>query len=545
MSEIGERMIGFIGAGNMASAMIRSLVAGSEIKGRDIMVINKQNRTRIAALENECGVVRARDLRDIASRCSTLVLAVKPDQVTEVLESLSGLLRKEYLVISVAAGITLEHLQEALGAGVAVIRAMPNTPARVGEGATALAAGQAVSAEQRAEAELILGVTGKVYWVNEADLDIVTALSGSGPAYIYKFAQEMANAATQMGLDQELSGKLARQTLIGAGRLLKESGASLGDLIRQVTSPRGTTAAALKVLETKGLGPLVEEAMVKATFRSHEMSGLPGRHALTRARRVVIKVGSIVIAGEDGVLNESVLADLVSQIAELKAGGREVIVVSSGAIVAGRGKLGAELRGSITEKQALAAVGQGVLMAAYQSLFERHGVTVAQILLTGEDFSHPRRSTLCHNTLSTLLERGVVPVINENDTVAVDEIRLGDNDALSARVAVLMSADLLVLLTDTAGLCTNDPKIQPGAEPVTMLTSITPAVLEMASGGQNGTGGMVTKLWAANLALEHGIPTVIADGTQKDTLNQIIAGKEIGTFISGGHGLEAERAVDD
>ncbi|MGE5484245.1 MAG: glutamate 5-kinase [Ignavibacteriales bacterium] len=531
-----DGMIGFVGAGNMASAMIRSLVRSGRVEGGGIMVVNRQNRSRIQALEAECGVVPARDLCELASSCRDLILAVKPEQVTPVLESLRGKVGDGGLVISVAAGITLGYLQEALGPGVAVVRAMPNTPARVGEGATALAAGGAVDGEGRERTETILGVTGKLYWVDEECLDIITALSGSGPAYFYRLAEEMAAAASRMGLEQALASDLARQTLIGAGRLLKESGCGVGDLIRQVTSPRGTTATALKVLEAKRLGQVVEEAMAKATLRSHQMSGLVGRHALTRARRIVVKVGSAVIAGRDGALSEDVLAGLVRQVADLAASGREILIVSSGAMAAGRGKMGASLHGSMAEKQALAAVGQGILMKAYESAFERYGVTVAQVLLTGEDFSNPRRCTLCRNTISTLLARGVVPVINENDTVAVDEIRLGDNDTLSARVAVLVSADVLVLMTDTAGLYTGDPKTQPGVDLVTAVGSVTPSVLEMAAGtaSGNGAGGMVTKLWAANLASEHGIPTVIVDGRQDDVLKSVMAGAEVGTLISGG-----------
>jgi len=537
-------MIGFVGAGNMGSAMVRALVDSGRVKGPQIMVVNRENSERIRALEIECGVVPARDISDLAARCSVVILAVKPDQVTGVLESLKGRARPGSLVISIAAGITLEDLQVALGPEVAVVRAMPNTPARVGEGATALAGGEWVDAPARESAELVLGVTGKLYWVDEECLDIITALSGSGPAYFYRMAEEMAEAACRMGLDRILAGDLARQTLIGAGRLLKESGAGVGELVRQVASPRGTTSAALGVLEAGRLGQMVEEAMAKATLRSHQLSGLVGRHALTRARRIVVKVGSSVISGEDGVLSEPILAGLVRQVAELASGGREIIIVSSGAMAAGRGKMGARLRGSMTEKQALAAVGQGILMRAYETAFEEYGLTVAQILLTGEDFSNPRRSTLCRNTMSALLARGVVPVINENDTVAVDEIRLGDNDTLSARVAVIASADLLILMTDTGGLYTGDPKTQPGAELITMVGSVTPSVLEMAGGttGRNSAGGMTTKLWAANLAAEHGIPTVIADGRQENVLISIVRGAEIGTLISAGH--TGEKAGD-
>lgn len=525
--------IGFIGAGNIASAIIRSATSKGLYAGSDIMVINKRNRDRIQALQAECGVSPAKDLREMARFCSVLVIAVKPDQVPEVLDGLAGALDGDHLLVSVAAGVTLGYIEAAAGAEVPVIRAMPNTPALVGEGVVALSAGGRVTPLEREKAEKILGGTGKVYWVDESLLDVITALSGSGPAYFYALAAEMAAAAGKMGLDPELAEGLARQTLVGAGHLLKTSRAGLGDLMKQVTSPNGTTAAALKAFEDRRLDLVVEEAMAKAAARSREISGMPGRHALTKSRRIVVKVGSSTITGEGG-LNPRVISGLVAQIASLRAEGREVLLVSSGAMAAGRGKIGSALADTLTGKQVLSAVGQGLLMQTYESLFGARGITVAQVLLTREDLSSPKRSSLCRNTLAELTARGIVPIINENDAVAVDEIKLGDNDTLSARVAVLVSADLLILLTDTDGLYTKDPRRYPDARLLTTVNDIDPGMLGMLqeNGTPPGTEGMATKLWAANLAVEHGIPAVIANGTREDVLQAIVGGREVGTFIS-------------
>lgn len=529
-----ERKIGFIGAGNMASAMIRAVTGKGVFRGSEVMVINKNNRERIETLQHECGVLAAKSLEEMASLCSTLVICTKPDQVTEVLDTLSPVLDEEHLLVSVVAGITIRYIQSRLVREVPVVRAMPNTPVEVGEGAIAVSAGEAVSPDQRAQVEEIFRSLGKVVWVSEGDMDVITALSGSGPAYFYKLALAMSRAAERLGLERNLARELSAQTLIGAGFLLKYNGADTEDLLRQVVSPKGTTAAALRVFESKRLDSIVEEAMTKAAARSVELSGLPERRMLTKSRKIVVKIGSSTITDENGNLKERHIKALVDQIAKLVAEGRQVLVVSSGAIACGRGRMRVNMPDSITGKQALAAIGQGLLMRTYECLFDAHGLTVAQILLTREDLASPKRSALCKNTLDELLLQKVVPIINENDTVAVDEIRLGDNDTLSARVAVLAQADLLVILTDTDGLYTMDPRREPNARRITRVRDINSDLLGMAqsSGGPLGTGGMLTKLWAASLALEHGIPTVIANGAEENVLVSILNGQEIGTFFS-------------
>lgn len=528
-----ERRIGFIGAGNMASAMIRAVIRKRIFQGSEVMVINRKNQDRLKILQRECGIVPAKTLQEMARLCPTLVICVKPGQVPEVLDALANCVDKRHLLISIAAGIPLQFIQSRLGQDVAVIRAMPNTPVQAGEGAIALSAGSSVSDDQKARAEEIFSPLGKVVWVEEKDMDIITALSGSGPAYFYALASEMSRAAQKMGLDGNLAKELSAQTLIGAGYLLKSTGFDVEDLLKQVVSPNGTTAAALRVFESKRLGSVIEEAMFKAAARSQELSGLPERRILTKARRIVVKVGSSTIADRNGKLNENLLTGLVAQMARLLEQGREILLVSSGAVACGRGRIPAGLSDSITGKQALAAIGQGLLMHVYESLFDTHGITVAQILLTREDLASPKRSMLCKNTLEELLARKVIPIINENDTVAVDEIKFGDNDTLSARVAVLVSADLLVILTDTDGLYTCDPRKEPGAKRITRVKDINPDLLEFAQGSSAlGTGGMLTKLWAANLALEHGIPTIIADGARENVLELILQGEEMGTFFS-------------
>jgi pyrroline-5-carboxylate reductase len=273
MSVIKDDKYGFIGAGNMGSAMVRALVNSGAIEPQKIFVINKENRQRIEVLANECGVQVAPSLDELIFYCSTLILAVKPNQVSSVLDGVSSMdeLRSK-LVVSVLAGVTLESLRLRLGESVAVVRAMPNTPAQVGEGVTALASYPGLSSEHKNIVERIFSSMGSFYWVEESKMDAITALSGSGPAYFFKLAEEMIAAAKALGLDEELAEDLGRKTFIGAGCLLKESPMSLSSLVRQVTSPNGTTAAALGVFEDMGLGNIVKTAMNSAASRSKELS---------------------------------------------------------------------------------------------------------------------------------------------------------------------------------------------------------------------------------------------------------------------------------
>ncbi|MGI6632688.1 MAG: glutamate 5-kinase [Bacillota bacterium] len=539
--------IGFIGAGNMAHAMIRGILAANLVEPRQIALVNKSDEAKIAALCSKYGVRRAKNLQDLVRSSETVILAVKPSQVPEVLEELSAgaavppgvelsepSVSRSRLLVSVAAGVPLEYLESALEHEFAVIRSMPNIPAQVGRGVMAATPGKGVTEKQKLAAERILGSTGKVFWVSEDDLDSVTALSGSGPAYFFRLAEDMAVAGAKLGLDPSLSEELARQTLAGAGALVAEKPVPLSQLVRDVTSPNGTTAAAMSVFDGRRLDLLVEEAMAHAAARSREMAQAPSRHSISGAARVVVKIGSSTVTDATGGLNLPVLAEVVRQIAELMSLGREVILVSSGAVAAGRGKMGDCAEGSIADKQVLSAVGQAVLMQTYETLFGEHGISIAQVLLTKDDFSSAKRAAICKNTLNRLCGRRIVPIINENDAVSFDEIRLGDNDTLSARVAVLLEAGALVILTDTDGLFSADPRRDPDARLLRTVARVDGTVTALAgvTGGPVGTGGMMTKLWAAEMATAHGIPVVIANGSKADVLVRSLSGQEVGTFFT-------------
>lgn len=252
--------------------------------------------------------------------------------------------------------------------------------------------------------------------------------------------------------------------------------------------------------------------------------------------RFVIKLGTNLLTGDGEHLDLQVLADLIGQVAQLHRQGLEVIIVSSGAIACGRHKLGlTKERKDIPFRQVLAAVGQSHLMQAYDHLFSGHDITIAQTLLTRADISERLGYLNARNTLLALLELKVIPVVNENDVVAIDElegIRFGDNDNLSALVANLVDADLLILLGDVAGLYTRDPSRDPDAKLIPKVERIDAAIERLAGGASGGgTGGMVTKLEAAKLATASGVAVVIADGREPDIIIRLGRGESSGTFF--------------
>lgn len=255
-------------------------------------------------------------------------------------------------------------------------------------------------------------------------------------------------------------------------------------------------------------------------------------------QRIVAKFGTSLLTDGGTSLSPTAMANLVAQVAALREDGREVVVVSSGAIAAGRDKLGPRLkvRGN-PRRQVLASAGQSRLMHAYEELFDAHGIIIAQALLTRTDLTDSAGRLNARNTLLALVELGVVCIVNENDVVAIDEIRqnrFGDNDNLSAMVADLIDADLLILLSDVDGLYTADPRVEPDARLVSQVTTIDSEIEKLAAGTANaaGTGGMITKIEAARLATAAGVTVVIADGRVPNALLRIASGEELGTRFS-------------
>ncbi|ENZ76472.1 MULTISPECIES: glutamate 5-kinase [Ralstonia] len=262
------------------------------------------------------------------------------------------------------------------------------------------------------------------------------------------------------------------------------------------------------------------------------------------ARRLVVKVGSSLVTNDGRGLDQAAIARWAAQIAALRAAGKEVVLVSSGAIAEGMQRLGwAKRPKEIHELQAAAAVGQMGLAQVYESEFARHSIRTAQVLLTHGDLADRERYLNARSTLLTLLSLGVVPIINENDTVVTDEIKFGDNDTLGALVTNLIEGDALIILTDQRGLYTADPRKEPGARFVDEAQAGTPDLEQMAGGAGSsiGKGGMLTKILAAKRAAKSGAHTIIASGREADVLARLASGEAIGTQLRAPTGRMAAR----
>jgi glutamate 5-kinase len=256
------------------------------------------------------------------------------------------------------------------------------------------------------------------------------------------------------------------------------------------------------------------------------------RKLAAKAGRVVVKAGTNSLTTEESKLDDAKLDKLVDDIADLVDRDKEVILVSSGAIGAGKGRVGFSPDDTVEESQAVSTIGQSHLMRRYTESFERYGLTVAQLLLTDQDLEDPERFTNFQNTIETLLSWGVVPIINENDAVATEEIRIGDNDMLSASVTVAVGADLLVTLTDVAGVYTGNPNEDPDAELIDAVGRNYDEVERIVERTASGTfGGIRTKVRGARTVSEHGVPAIIARSTEPDVLEAIATEQSVGTVF--------------
>ncbi len=261
---------------------------------------------------------------------------------------------------------------------------------------------------------------------------------------------------------------------------------------------------------------------------------MQNRHEIAKARRIIVKIGSALLTGGGRGLDKAAIGSWVAQIAELCKQDREVVLVSSGSVAEGMARLGWKTRPqSLHQLQAAASIGQMGLVQTYESLFRSHGLHTAQVLLTHDDLSRRDRYLNSRSTLLTLLKLGVVPVINENDTVATEEIRFGDNDTLGALVANSLEADVLIILTDQPGMYERDPSLDPTAKLIHQASINDPALSEMVGESRSGLGrgGMVTKLRAARLAAQSGAATVIVGGRENQVLTRVIGGEKLGTFL--------------
>jgi glutamate 5-kinase len=258
------------------------------------------------------------------------------------------------------------------------------------------------------------------------------------------------------------------------------------------------------------------------------------RKYLKTKKKIVVKVGTSTLAYDNGKMNLQRMEKLVQVLADLHNSGKEVILVSSGAVGMGVGMIGLnEKPVDLVKKQALAAIGQVGLLRLYQKFFDDYNLTVAQVLLTKDGIENSLRRKNARNTLNELVDMGIIPVVNENDTVITDEIEFGDNDTLSAAVATLIHADLLLILTNTDGVFTADPHIHHSAQKVPKVMNASDDLkdVDLEGSSKMGSGGMASKIAAAELCREHNVDVVIADGSDPSTIMDVLDGKDLGTFF--------------
>ncbi len=258
------------------------------------------------------------------------------------------------------------------------------------------------------------------------------------------------------------------------------------------------------------------------------------RETLSSKRRIVIKIGTSSLTFPNGKLNLRRIEHITNVVATLQAQGKQIVLVSSGSIAVGVGKLGKKKRpNTIPGKQAMAAIGQAILAKIYRKFFSEHNINIGQVLLTYDVITNKEKHRNAENTFAKLLEMGVVPIVNENDTVATDEIEIGDNDTLSAMVACICKADLLIILSDIDGFFDKDPRKNPAAKRIAIITEVNDEISNAAgsAGTSFGTGGMSTKISAVKICQKDNIDTIIANGDKPEILYDIFDGKDIGTLF--------------
>ncbi len=268
------------------------------------------------------------------------------------------------------------------------------------------------------------------------------------------------------------------------------------------------------------------------------------RTDLGRTRRLIVKIGSSLLTDSAVGIRMSVVERIAAEVATLRAKGIEVCIVSSGAVALGRVQMGwLNRKLSVHEKQACAAMGQPALMNAYKQAFSEHGLNVAQLLLTKDDLRHRRRYLNASNTSETLFAAGIIPIVNENDTVVVEEIKFGDNDMLGALVSLVVDADIMLMMTDVEGLFDEDPADNPAAKRLSVVETVTHDVMNMAgdAGSSFGTGGMVSKLKAARIAIRGGVATGIVNGHRDNVLVDFLNGLDVGTLFLCGEDRQSKR----
>ena len=507
--------ITFIGAGNIGGAAAMGFIRAGVADAGDITVTSRHIR-RLSRFR-KAGANTLTDNQVAVRDADIVFFAVKPWQMEELLKSLSG--RLDYgrqLLVSVAPGVSASSLLEWLGTDSsgrrpAIAYAIPNTAIEIGESMTFLSPVTATE-KQMSLLESIFDKVGGTEIVPADKMLAGTSVASCGIAYAMRYISASAEGARKLGLDAECVNRVVCRTVSGASALISGHGSEPEAEIDRVTTPNGLTLRGLEAMENAGFSASVIKGLT--------VNGAP-------KQRIVVKVGSNVVSRADGTLDTTRVSSIVDQIVLARRSGYDVLLVTSGAVACGRSVVHQDNRlNDVQQRQLYSAVGQVRLMEHYYKFFMEYGVNVGQILITKQNFSSKREYANQRNCMETMLRCGVIPIINENDTISTKELMFTDNDELSGLVATMVGADKLILLSNVDGVFDGDPA-DPASE---LIPKIKPGEdldrFICARKSSLGRGGMASKSRIAASAAASGISVIIANGKRDNILTGLLTDPE-------------------
>lgn len=503
--------ITFIGAGNIGGATAIGFINGGVAAAGDITVTSRHIR-RLERFR-KLGAETVTDNQKAVRGADIVIFAVKPWQMEDVLKDLRDSLDySSQLLVSEAPGVSAANLLEWLGTDSngckpSIAYAIPNTAIEICESMTFLSPITATDAQMQL-LKSIFDKVGKTEIVPADRMLAGTSVASCGIAYAMRYISASAQGARKLGLDESSVNEVVCQTVSGASALISSHKSEPETEIDRVTTPNGLTIRGLEAMENAGFS----EAVVKGLTVNK-----------SPRKRIVVKVGSNVLSRADGTLDTTRVSSIVDQIVEARRSGYDVLLVTSGAVACGRSIIHQDNRlDDVQQRQLYSAVGQVRLMEHYYKFFMEYGVNIGQILTTKKNFSGKREYANQSNCIETMLHSGVVPIVNENDTVSIKELMFTDNDELSGLVATMIGASKLILLTNVDGIFDGDPS-DPSSHLIPRIhvgDDIEQYVSEKKS--PMGRGGMTSKSHIAARTAAAGISVIIANGKRDDILTDLL-----------------------
>lgn len=500
----------FIGAGNMGGAAARAFAAYVVEDRSDVTVVSR-TKARLKKFKQSgmsTAVLDSVEYRDAVSSADMVFIVIPPAGVRAISAGLSELMDfNRQMVVCMALGVNDWDLAAWLGQGAPIAYAIPNTAIDVAQSMTFIVP-VTTSPEQTQCIDSLFEKVGAVRTVSMDRMISGTCLASCGIAYAMRYISAAATGGTELGFERDEAKEIVRQTVRGAVGLLAESGLDPEEEIDKVTTPGGMTLKGLGVMESSGFSHSVVNALTEVT---------------KKAKLVVVKVGSRVLTREDGTIDNTRMSALVDQIVSLKHKGFEVILITSGAVASGRALMSENRKlDKVQQEQLYSAVGQVMLMNKYYSLFNEYGIKVGQILTQKRNFTTKREFNNQKNCIQVMLQGGIMPIVNGNDTVCVDELMFTDNDELSGLVARMMGAAALVLLSKVDGLYDDEGKVirQVRSDDFGKKSFVRAKV------GRRGRGGMMSKFNTAMSVASEGVPVYIANGKKDNILEDLFFNPE-------------------